>query len=203
MASLSDVIKEALKDNQEALDQVNKAIKDSKGKFVDLSEGGYVDKNKYSELETKYNTLKEAPNPLEDEIKNLKDSHKNEIAEEKNKLVNVVKQMAVEKAIDGLGLKDELAKAGVKSLINFENIKVDDNYNISGGLEDQISAFKDKYKTSFEQPNIVNTGSSLQTSQTNGQPLHQYSSLDEIRALSQEQVNADLANIMSQMSSLK
>lgn len=196
-------LEEALKGlDKEVQSNVLKAIKDSGAKFVDLSDGQYVDKNKYSDLETKYNELKDAPNPLEAKVKELEDSSASALQAEKNKLADVVKKLAIDKEISNLGITDELTKAGIKSLIKIDQIKVDDNYNISGGLTPQITALKEQYKTSFEQPKVVSTGQSVQTSNTVKQG-RVYNSLAEIASLTQAEVDADLENITSQLPNLK
>lgn len=196
-------LEEALKSlDKEVQSSVLKAIKDSGAKFVDLSDGQYVDKNKYSDLETKYNELKDAPNPLEAKVKELEDSSASALQAEKNKLADVVKKLAIDKEISNLGITDELTKAGIKSLIKIDQIKVDDNYNISGGLTPQITALKEQYKTSFEQPKVVSTGQSVQTSNTVKQG-RVYNSLAEIASLTQAEVDADLENITSQLPNLK
>lgn len=196
-------LEEAIKGlDKEVQSNVLKAIKESGAKFVDLSEGQYVDKNKYSDLETKYNELKDAPNPLEAKVKELEESSKTAIQAEKDKLSGVVKKLAIDKEISQLGITDELTIAGIKSLIKADEIQLDENYNISGGLDTQISTLKEQYKTSFEQPKVVSTGQSVQTSNT-VKTNRVYSSLAEIAGLTQAEVDADLANITSQLPNLK
>ena len=196
-------LEEAIKGlDKEVQSNVLKAIKDSGAKFVDLSEGQYVDKNKYSDLETKYNELKEAPNPLEAKVKELEDSSKTAIQAEKDKLSSVVKKLAIDKEISQLGITDELTIAGIKSLIKADEIQLDENYNVSGGLDNQIKTIKEQYKTSFEQPKVVSTGQSVQTSNT-VKTNRVYSSLAEIAGLTQAAVDADLENITSQLPNLK
>lgn len=203
MADLKKILKDTLGDDNETLSKIEEAIKSAGAKFTDLSEGAYVDKNKYSALEEKYNQLKDAPNPLEDELNSLKETSKNNLEAERAKLTGVVKEMAIKGAISKLGLTDDLAVAGINSLINRDKININENYEVVDGLDEQISSFKETYKTSFEKPTVVSTGPSVQTSATNGGQQHRYSSLAEIKALSQEQVAADLDNIMSQLGSLK
>ena len=196
-------LEEAIKGlDKEVQSSVLKAIKDSGAKFVDLGEGQYVDKNKYSDLETKYNELKEAPNPLEAKVKELEDSSKTAIQAEKDKLSGVVKKLAIDKEISKLGITDELTIAGIKSLIKSDDIQLDENYNVSGGLDNQIKTIKEQYKTSFEQPKVVSTGQSVQTSNT-VKTGRVYSSLAEIAGLTQAEVDADLENITSQLPNLK
>lgn len=196
-------LEEAIKGlDKEVQSSVLQAIKESGAKFVDLSEGHYVDKNKYSDLETKYNELKDAPNPLEAKVKELEESSKTAIQAEKEKLSGVVKKLAIDKEIGQLGITDELTIAGIRSLIKADEIQLDENYNVSGGLDTQISTLKEQYKTSFEQPKVVSTGQSVQTSNT-VKTNRVYSSLAEIAGLTQAEVDADLANITSQLPNLK
>ena len=196
-------LEEAIKGlDKEVQSSVLKAIKDSGAKFVDLCEGQYVDKNKYSDLETKYNELKEAPNPLEAKVKELEDESKKAIQTEKDKLSDVVKKLAIDKEISQLGITDKLAIEGIKALIKPDEIQLDENYNVSGGLDSQINTLKEQYKTSFEQPKVVSTGQSVQTSNT-VQNKRVYKSLAEIAGLTQAEVDADLENITSQLPNLK
>ena len=196
-------LEEAIKGlDKEVQSSVLKAVKDSGAKFVDLGEGQYVDKNKYSDLETKYNELKEAPNPLEAKVKELEEKSKTDIQAEKDKLSSVVKKLAIDKEISQLGITDELTIAGIKSLIKADEIQLDENYNVSGGLDNQIKTINEQYKTSFEQPKVVSTGQSVQTSNT-VKTGRVYSSLAEIAGLTQAEVDADLENITSQLPNLK
>lgn len=182
---------------------VMKEIEKNGAKFVDLSEGQYVDKNKYSDLETKYNELKNAPNPLEAKVKELEEQSKKDIQTVEDKFSVKIKELAIDKEISKLGITDELTKAGIESLIKAkaDEIKLDENYNING-LDNIINALKDQYKTSFEQPKVVSTGQSVQTSNTVKQG-RVYNSLAEIASLTQAEVDADLENITSQLPNLK
>lgn len=197
-------LEEAIKSlDNEVQSSVLKAVKDSGAKFVDLGDGQYVDKNKYNDLETKYNELKDAPNPLEAKIKELEDKSKTDIQAEKDKFILKLKDIAIESEVNKLGIDDELTKAGIVSLLKSKNdeIKLDEDYNISG-LDNMISTLKDQYKTSFEQPKVVSTGQSVQTSNTVKQG-RVYNSLAEIEKLTQKEVNADYENIISQIPNLK
>ena len=132
----------------------------------------------------------------------MEDSSKTAIQAEKDKLSSVVKKLAIDKEISQLGIADELTIAGIKSLIKADKIQLDENYNVSGGLDNQIKTIKEQYKTSFEQPKVVSTGQSVQTSNT-VKTGRVYSSLAEIAGLTQAEVDADLENITSQLPNLK
>lgn len=207
MTDWKKTLRDALKDTEGAYDKALKALDDAGIKLGDLSQGDYVSSQKYNDEVTKLNAeitkLKEAPNPLVDEIAKLKETHTSEMAAEKAKVQGIIKAHAISEKLGSLGITNELELVGLKSLIKSDDIKMDDDYNITGGLDEQIEGLKKTYGSSFEAPKVVSTGQSMQTSQTNGGAVRQYGSLDEIRGLSQEQVAADLDNIMAQMSNLK
>ena len=207
MTDWKKTLRDALKDTEGAYDKALKALDDAGIKLQDVGSGDYVSSQKYNDEVTKLNAeitkLKEAPNPLVDEIAKLKETHTSEMAAEKAKVQGIIKAHAISEKLGSLGITNELELVGLKSLIKSDDIKMDDDYNITGGLDEQIEGLKKTYGSSFEAPKVVSTGQSMQTSQTNGGAVRQYGSLDEIRGLSQEQVAADLDNIMAQMSNLK
>lgn len=204
-------LEELLKDDETTLNAVKKAIKthndnetDSakKVKFIDLGEGQYVAKSKYSDLETKYNELKDAPNQLEAKVKELEESYKDDMQAEKDKFIGVVKKMAVDSAVSSLGITDKLTEAGIRSLIKMEDIKVGEDYSVTDGLDSQLKTIKETYKDSFVKPTVVSTGQSIPESgktSTN----RKYTSRAEIEALSYAEVQADLDNITAQLADLK
>lgn len=207
MSDWKKLVKEALKDYEGAYDKVTGSLTEAGVKLQDVSTGDYVSSQKYNDEVTKLTAeitkMKEAPNPLVDEIAKLKETHTSEMAAEKAKVQGIIKSHAIAEKINGLGITNELEVLGIKSLIKADDIKMDDEYNITGGLDEQIEGLKSTYGSSFSAPKVVSTGQSMQTSQQNGGATKQYSSLAEIQALSQEQVNADLDNIMAQMPNLK
>ena len=214
MTDWKKTLREALKDTEGAYDKAISAFDNAGIKLQDVGSGDYTSTSKYNDDIKKYEdevtklkgeitSLKEAPNPLVDEIAKLKETHANDMAAEKAKVQGIIKSHAIAEKINGLGITNELEVLGMKSLIKADDIKMDDDYNITGGLDEQIESLKGTYKSSFETPKVVSTGQSLQTSQQNGGAVKQYGSLDEIRSLTQEQVAADLDNIVAQMSNLK
>ena len=207
MTDWKKTLRDALKDTEGAYDKAIKSLDDAGIKLQDVGSGDYVSSQKYNDEVTKLNAeitkLKDAPNPLVDEIAKLKETHTSEMAAEKAKVQGIIKAHAISEKLGSLGITNELELVGLKSLIKSDDIKMDDDYNITGGLDEQIEGLKKTYGSSFEAPKVVSTGQSMQTSQTNGGAVRQYGSLDEIRGLSQEQVAADLDNIMAQMSNLK
>lgn len=207
MKDWQKIIKEALKETDGAYDKVAKALDAAGAKLGDLSEGDYVSTQKHNDEVTKLNAeitkLKEAPNPLVDEIAKLKETHTSEMAAEKAKVQGIIKSHAIAEKLGSLGITNELELVGLKSLIKADDIKISDDYEITGGLDEQIESLKGKYGSSFTAPKVVSTGQSMQTSQKNGGQARQYTSLEEIKNLSQAEVNADLDNIMSQLGNLK
>lgn len=214
MTDWKKTLREALKDTEGAYDKAISAFDNAGIKLQDVGSGDYTSTSKYNDDIKKYEdevtklkgeitSLKEAPNPLVDEIAKLKETHANDMAAEKAKVQGIIKSHAIAEKINGLGITNELEVLGMKSLIKADDIQMDDDYNITGGLDEQINSLKETYGSAFKAPKMVSTGQSIQTSQTNGGAVKQYSSLDEIRSLSQEQVAADLDNIVAQMSNLK
>lgn len=207
MADWKKILKETLKDTDGAYDKVMSAF-DSEGlRLQDVSTGEYTSTKKYNDDITKLNeeikTLKEAPNPLEKELAELKETHANEITSIKAKAQDVIKSRAISEKINSLGITNELEVVGLKSLIKSDDIKMDDDYNITGGLDEQIEGLKKNYGSSFEKPKVVSTGQSMSTSQQVGGAKRVYSSLEEINKLSQAEIDADIDNITAQLINLK
>jgi hypothetical protein len=187
-------LEELLKDKPDVLNEVKQAIEGQDVKFVDIKEGGYVDKNKYTDLETRYNALKNKPNPLEGTIETMKADHDKAIKTERSKLSTVAKKLAIDSALNNLGIEDELTLAGIRSLIKPDKIKLDEHYNISEGLQDQIDQIKEQYKDSFVKPSVVSTGRSLPIS-GKVEPKKKYTSA-EIDSMSLDEMikNIDAVN---------
>lgn len=207
MTDWKKLLRDALKDTDGAYDKALKALDDAGIKLQDVGSGDYVSSQKHNDevtkLQAEIQSLKDAPNPLVDEIAKLKETHTSEMAAEKAKVQGIIKAHAISEKLGSLGITNELELVGLKSLIKSDDIKMDDDYNITGGLDEQIEGLKGKYGSSFTAPKVVSTGQSMQTSQVNGGQTRQYASLAEIKGLSQEQVAADLDNIMSQLGNLK
>lgn len=204
--TLKELLEKALPENDEAVKNVCDYVKKNSIKFADLGEGQYVGKGKYDELEGKYNALKDAENPYEKKYNDLVESSKQDLVDERTKLSGVAKKIAVDAAINNLGLSNELSKQGIKALINYDGIELDDDYNIKGDcLTSQLDSIKEQYKDAFASPQPISTGQSVPGSVKNGGSgvNKQYSSLDDIRALSLEQVINDLDNINAQLGNLK
>lgn len=212
---------ELLKDKPDILASVNESIeaynnsiedKSKKVKFVDLSEGGYVDKDKYNTMETKYNDINSKYITLSTEhstasknletannnLKNLQDKYDQDIKNAKDSASAKVIEIAINNAISSLGIKDKVVEAGVRASIDTKKITVDDNLNIQG-LDDQVASIREEHKELFTGSVIkVNTGTNPNT--TSGKK--QYSSLDEISKLSVQEFNSDKANILEQINKL-
>lgn len=205
--SWQDVVKEALQEHDGAYDALTKALKGANIKLQDVGSGDYVSVNKYNDevkrLQKEIEDTKNAPNPLQSEMEALKKTHAEEIQKERGIAANIIKAQAVSEKIASLGIKNELEAVGIKSLVKLEDIKMDDNYKITGGLDEQIDSLKETYKDSFANKSFISTGMSVPSSASIGTSSKQYKSIDEIKALSQAEVDADYANIMSQIGNLK
>lgn len=193
-------LEELLKDKPEVLKEVQGAIKEAGCKFVDLKDGGYVDVKKYSDLETKYTELKNSPNPLEERIKELEANHKEAIQTERGKLCDVVRNLAIDNAISSLGIDNKLIERGLRAELKASEIVVDDDFKITGGLDEQINVLKEVYKDSLSKPVAVSTGQSLPNSSVK-EKVRTYSKSD-IDNMSVDEIGADLSNIISQLGTM-
>lgn len=202
--TLDEMIKNALPENEDAVKAIKKYVHDNNLKYADLGEGQYVGLEKYNAMEKKYNELKDAENPFETKYNELVVKSASDLDNERTKLKGVVKNIAVQSAIDALGV-DKLLAQGIKALVNTEAIEIDDDYNIKGDtLSKQIDAIKNDYKDSFDtRATMKSTGNAINNSSRAQDGSKTYSSLAEIRGMSREAVMADLDNITAQLSNLK
>lgn len=202
--TLDEMIKNALPENEDAVKAIKKYVHDNNLKYADLGEGQYVGLEKYNAMEKKYNDLKDAENPFETKYNELVVKSASDLDNERTKLKGVVKNIAVQSAIDALGV-DKLLAQGIKALVNTEAIEIDDDYNIKGDtLSKQIDAIKNDYKDSFDtRATMKSTGNAINNSSRAQDGSKTYSSLAEIRGMSREAVMADLDNITAQLSNLK
>jgi predicted nucleic acid-binding Zn-ribbon protein len=194
MTDWKKLVREALKDTEGAYDKVISSLETAGIKLQDVSTGDYVSSQKYNDEVTKLNAeitkLKEAPNPLEEEVTKLKESHAADMAAEKAKVEGIIKTQAISKKISELGITNELEVLGIKSLIKMDEIKMDSDYNITSGLDEQIESLKGTYKSSFDAPKLVSTGQSIQTSKK--VEVGKVYSSDEIDNMSVEEIMANL-----------
>ena len=202
--TLDEMIKNALPENEDAVKAIKKYVHDNNLKYADLGEGQYVGLEKYNAMEKKYNDLKDAENPFETKYNELVVKSASDLENERTKLKGVVKNIAVQSAIDALGV-DKLLAQGIKALVNTEAIEIDDDYNIKGDtLSKQLDAIKNDYKDSFDnRATMKSTGNAINNSSRAQDGSKTYGSLSEIRSMSREAVMADLDNITAQLSNLK
>jgi hypothetical protein len=137
--------------------------KDKQVKLVDLSEGGYVSKEKYDSLEkerdSKLSELDQA-NKLVDEFKNSKpdETLKGKITEYESKIESLKKELSDTRVSSNL--RSALLKAGAKDVDyltyqiekNKTELNLDDAGNIKG-LSYIIEDLKKNYGTQFEGDN--------------------------------------------------
>lgn len=137
-----DFLKDIFGDKALTYSELEAALKDSKDvKLANLASGGYVDKEKYSALETKNKTLADQlaklgeakPEELQAEIARLKTE--NEQAEQKYQ--QALLDHAVESKLLGEGAVDVRA---VRALLDMSKIKLDGENLI--GADEQIAALK-------------------------------------------------------------
>lgn len=123
---------------------------------------GYVEKTKYSELETVKNQLEESnktvnkqledlkkntgdAEALKSEIQKMQDENKNKETEYANNIKKLKVDNAVELAL--IGAKAKNTKA-VKALLNLENLEIGEDGKVKG-LEDQIKNLTKDEGTAF------------------------------------------------------
>lgn len=212
---------ELLKDEPETLNAVNNAInKHNEGiedktqhvRFVDLSEGGFVAKDKFTNLETKYNDISKKYTDLQNDFNNnntkltqannniteLQNKYDKDINEVKKSAKNKMIDAAINSSIEQLNIEDDIIRRGVLNSIDRDKIEIDDNYNISG-LSEQIQSLRDSHSSLFGSNSVrVNTRST----QSNVQSKKVYKSLEEIARLSPEEFRKDKDNILKQITAL-
>lgn len=193
MTDWKKILRDALKDTDGAYDKAIKALDDAGIKLQDVGSGDYVSTQKHNDevtkLQAEIQSLKDAPNPLADELVKVKEAHTSEMNALKEKVQGIIKEHAISEKLGSLGITNELELVGLKSLIKSDEIKLDDNFNITDGLDNQIESLKDKYKGSFE-TKVVSTGQSVQTSMKS-EVGKTYSS-EQIDAMSVEEIMANL-----------
>ena len=214
-------LEQLLQNNPEVLASVNQAITEHNAtiedktkhvRFVDLSEGGYVSRDRYSNLETKFNdlttrhstletqhnTTKSELNTANNNLTTLQNKYDTDIEAVRKLARDRVVSMAIESGIDSLGITDEVVRAGVRSMVNRDNLSIDDNFVVSG-ISEQIQTIRDGHSELFNGGAArVNTKPAQQ--QTNGKRV--YNSLDEIAKLSPAEFAADRANILENITKL-
>ena len=214
---LDDLLKDKpdlLKSLNEVIEAHNKTVDDKNKqiKYVDLSEGNYVSKEKYYTLETKFNTVNtnyeslqkehnETKTNLENATKELtstKASYEETSKKNKADLNSKLIELAINQAVSGLGVKDKIVESGIRASLDKSKLTVDDSLEVKG-LSEQIETLKKEHKELFKEDVIkVNTGGTFNKSGDK----RTYTSLDEISKLSVDEFNADRENILSQINQL-
>lgn len=215
-------LEDLLKADPELLNKVNSLIeehnkvaenKNKQVKFVDLSEGNYVDKDKYNNLESKFNDINSKFELLNNEhsstktnldnmtksLDELKNKYEKDLGDTKNEVKNKIIEIAIKNGISSLGVKDKLLEDGIKGNIDKTKISVDDNLNVQG-LDEQLSSMKEEHKELFT-GDIVKVNTATGTN-TNNFGKKQYKSLEEISKLTPAEVAADRENIVEQINKL-
>lgn len=138
------------------LEQFEKKAAEGKAKFVDLSDGAYVGKDKFeakeAELATAAATMKQLQETakkfdgvdvekLKGDIKTLQDKYDADIAETK-------RSSAIDVALMGAKPKDANAAKALKSLLNLDEVKLDGDKLL--GLDAQLEGLKKSAPYMFE-----------------------------------------------------
>ena len=137
-------------------EQFEKKVAEGKAKFVDLSEGAYVGKEKFdakeAELATAATTMKQLQETakkfdgvdvekLKGDIKTLQDKYDADIAATK-------RSSAIDVALMGAKPKDAKAAIALKSLLNLDEVKLDGDKLL--GLDAQLEELKKSTPYMFE-----------------------------------------------------
>lgn len=175
--------------DEAAINTINNNIKVSGAKFKDISTGKYVDADKYNKLSKDFEDYKATSQTnLETKLKEATDNNEKSMSEQVSKFKGIIKNRAIDNFVDGLGVKDEFAIAGIKAKLGSdEGITVDDEFNLVG-YEDAFKSISDSYKVQ-ETTKVVGTkDSNIVKNASNGE--HKYE-LDEVYAMSEEAYQAN------------
>ena len=184
-----NILDELLKDDAETLAKLNSAIEKAnigrdeahKIKLGNIGSGDYTSTKKYNDLQAKYDELeKSAAADAEAKVKEVTDSYEKKLSDQNNTFVQNRKKDAVEKAIASLGNIDKWQAKGIRESIDLDKITLDDQFNVTGGLDEQFESIKSDFKDSKEK--VVGTSNNNVVS--NGvSPKHVYTT-DEISRMS-------------------
>ena len=201
------ILDELLKDDPETLAKVNSAIDKAnvgrddnhKIKLGNIGSGDYVGVKKYNDLQTKMDELKgtlEAES--EAKLKEVTDNYEKKISDMNNSFIQNRKIDAVERAIAGLGSLDKWQAKGVRDSIDLDKITLDEQYNVTGGLEEQFESIKGDFVKAepAEKEKVVGT-SNNQVISNGVSPKHVFSP-QEISNMSMSEYEAHRAEILGQ-----
>lgn len=201
------ILDELLKDDPETLAKVNAAIdkanvgrdENHRIKLGNIGSGDYTSTKKYNDLQTKMDELKgtlEAES--EAKLKEVTDNYEKKLAEQNDLFIQNRKIDAVEKAIAGLGTLDKWQAKGVRDSIDMSKITLDEQYNVTGGLEEQFEAIKgDFVKTEpAKEEKVVGTSNNQVVS--HGVSPKRVFTPQEISNMSMSEYEAHRAEILGQ-----
>ena len=154
---------EVFKDfDAETQNKIEEAIKKSGGNFKDLTEGNYVDKDKFDKLKIKFDGLEDIhKKDLDTKIKEVNDNNNKLISEKIASFKQIIRNNTINNFVSSLNIKDEYTIKGIKAdLLNNESIIVDDDYKVSG-TDSLFKEISDKY-------NSADTGKIVGTVNTDG-----------------------------------
>lgn len=198
---------ELLKDDPETLAKINSAIDKAnvgrdeahKIKLGNIGSGDYTSTKKYNDLQAKYEELeKSAGADAEARIKEVTDNYENKLTEMSNKFIQNRKLDAVEKAISGLGKLDKWQAKGIRDSIDLEKITIDDDYNITGGLDEQFESIKSDFVQDEPATEKI-VGTSNNNVVSNGVSPKRVYTPQEIGNMSMAEYNAHRAEIIESL----
>lgn len=181
--------------DEAAINTINNNIKVSGAKFKDISTGKYVDADKYNKLSKEFDDYKAtSQTDLETKLKEATDNNTKLMSEQTNKFKGIIKNRAIDNFVDGLGVKDEFAIAGIKAKLGSdEGITVDDEFNLVG-YEDAFKSISDSYKVQ-ETTKVVGTkDSNIVKNASTGTQNYE---LKDIIGMSEDTYEANKASILN------
>ena len=193
---------EVFKDfDAETQSKIKEAIEKSGGNFKDLTEGNYVDKDKFDKLQTKFDGLEDVhKKDLDTKIKEVTDNNDKLMSEKITSFKQIIKNNTIDNFVSSLNIKDEYAIKGIKAdLLNNESIVVADDYKVSG-TENLFKEISDKYKNSADTGKVVGTINGSEVKKDNG--VNNTFSISDIDKMSESELTSNSALIHDSMKSL-
>lgn len=201
------ILDELLKDDPETLAKVNAAIdkanvgrdENHRIKLGNIGSGDYTSTKKYNDLQQKMedlqNTLK---TDAETKLKEVTDNYEKKLSEQNELFIQNRKADAVERAIESLGNLDKWQKAGVRDAIDMSKITVDEQFNITGGLDEQFEQIRSDFTKAepAEKEKVVGTSNTQVVS--NGVSPKRVFTPQEIQNMSMSEYEAHRAEILGQ-----
>lgn len=201
------ILDELLKDDPETLAKVNAAIdkanvgrdENHRIKLGNIGSGDYTSTKKYNDLQAKMDELKgtiEAE--AEAKLKEVTDNYEKKLAEQNDLFIQNRKNDAVEKAIAGLGNLDKWQAKGVRDSIDMSKISLDENFQVVGGLDEQLEGIRGDFVKAEPASEEKVVGTSNNQVISNGVSPKRVFTPQDIQNMSMSEYEACRAEILGQ-----